>query len=101
MRSLQRRVEAPGSQWTRIADLYIPQAQYRVGYDCASTSKCVLGSFSKQQGGQSIDVVTEWKNYLGVDPAAKQLALSRADPIANQLAAPDKPESFPVLDCVG
>lgn len=101
MRRLQARVEAPAVQWTRNQGLYVPQAEYKVCYDRESTTNYTLGSFCKQRDGPSIGVIIEWKNYLGNYPDSKKLALSRAERIADQLAALDKPSSFRTLNCVG
>lgn len=101
MRQLRAIFEASGGQEAGNRDLYVPQAEYKVGYNKACTSPRTLGRFCRQRGDTSIDVVIEWKNYLVNDRGSKQLAVSRSECIANLLAAPNKPEAFRLLDCVG
>jgi len=101
MRRLKAKLESPGPGQGSNTDLYIPQAEYHIGYKETSTKNFALGSFSKTLGGSSMEVVIEWKNYLGTDPDAKKLALSRTNLIASLLASPNKPSSFRTLECVG
>lgn len=98
MRSEQSRTESAGRNWTRAAELYVKQAEYKIQYDAKSASNNrAVGSFGKTHD----EVLIEWKYYVGSDFDSKDLAVTRTERIAELLATKSKLPGFRILDCVG